>query len=157
LRELLSGDYDGIADSRLIALQPMTGALLSTLVNEIGVRQCGTEAARMASDAIVAAFMELGLETHVQEFPLLRYDAEEPELLVSGERWTVGPCMYAHPQASASVALKTLPTGLGLLARAGSFALYLERGRSRSRLEGRLAAMWRLVRRHFSRGKTTRV
>jgi aminopeptidase YwaD len=32
-----------------------------------------------------------------QEFDLVRYDAEEPELYIDGEQWRVGPCMYAHP------------------------------------------------------------
>ncbi|HST16584.1 MAG TPA: M28 family metallopeptidase [Gaiellaceae bacterium] len=71
--------------------------LLQTLADEIGVRQCGTEAAGRAAEAIAAAFRDLGLEPDFQEFPLLRYDAEEPELWVDGERWRAGPCMYAHP------------------------------------------------------------
>ena len=75
----------------------MRGELLSTLADEIGVRRCGTEAAGRAADAIADAFRELGLEPSFQEFPFLRFDPEEPELWVDGERWTVGPCMYAHP------------------------------------------------------------
>lgn len=71
--------------------------LLRTLAVEIGVRQCGTEAAERAAEAIAGAFRGLGLEPRFQEFPLLGYDAEEPELWVDGERWPVGPCMYAHP------------------------------------------------------------
>jgi hypothetical protein len=71
--------------------------LLETLAVEIGVRQCGTEAAARAAEAIATAFRELGLEPRFQEFPLLGFDAEEPELWVDGERWTAGPCMYAHP------------------------------------------------------------
>ena len=43
------------------------------------------------------AFRELGLETRFQEFQLLAYEADEPELEVEGERWDAGPCMYAHP------------------------------------------------------------
>ncbi len=43
------------------------------------------------------SFRELGLEPRFQEFPFLRFDAEEPELWVEGERWPAGPCMYAHP------------------------------------------------------------
>ena len=31
-----------------------------------------------------------------QEFQLLGYEADEPELEVEGERWAAGPCMYAH-------------------------------------------------------------
>ncbi len=71
--------------------------LLQTLAETIGVRQCGTEAAARAADAVAAAFRELGLEPVFQEFPILRYDAEEPELWVDGEQWRAGPCMYAHP------------------------------------------------------------
>ena len=71
--------------------------LLRTLSEEIGVRRCGTEAAARAAAAVATAFRELGLEPVFQEFPFLRYDPEEPELWVDGERWRAGPCMYAHP------------------------------------------------------------
>src|SRR5262249_3984405 len=71
--------------------------ILHTLAEEIGIRQCGTEAAARAAAAIADAFREIGLEPRFQEFPLLRYDAEEPELWVDRERWQAGPCMYAHP------------------------------------------------------------
>ncbi len=71
--------------------------LVRTLAEEIGVRQCGTAAAAQAAEAVAAAFRELGLEPRFQEFPLLRYDAGEPELWIDGERWHAGPCMYAHP------------------------------------------------------------
>jgi hypothetical protein len=72
-------------------------SLLAVLAEDIGVRQCGTEQAAAAADAIADAFRALGLRPRFQEFPLLRYDAQEPELWVEGERWRVGPCMYAHP------------------------------------------------------------
>ena len=75
----------------------MRGELLVKLADEIGVRRCGTEGAVRAADAIADAFRELGLEPTFQEFPLLRFDPEEPELWVEGERWQAGPCMYAHP------------------------------------------------------------
>jgi aminopeptidase YwaD len=71
--------------------------LVQTLAVEIGVRQCGTEAAARAAAAIADAFRSLGLEPRFQEFPLLGFDAEEPELWVDGEPWPAGPCMYAHP------------------------------------------------------------
>jgi aminopeptidase YwaD len=64
---------------------------------EIGPRQCGTEAAARAAEAVAEAFRELGLEPRFEEFPLLGYETEEPELWVDGERWIVGPCMYSHP------------------------------------------------------------
>jgi len=38
----------------------------------------------------------MGLEPRFQEFQLLGYEADEPELEVDGERWPAGPCMYAH-------------------------------------------------------------
>src|SRR5205823_9766264 len=71
--------------------------LLETLGVEIGVRTAGSPEAERAADAIAAAFRELGLEPRFEEFPLLGYDAEEPELTIDGERWRVGPCMYSHP------------------------------------------------------------
>lgn len=71
--------------------------LLTVLAEEIGPRQAGTPAAARAAEAIADAFRRLGFMPRFQEFPLLRYDAEEPELYVDGERWHVGPCMYAHP------------------------------------------------------------
>jgi aminopeptidase YwaD len=74
-----------------------TTDLVRTLAAEIGVRQCGTPEAARAAEAVADSFRELGLEPWFQEFPLLRYDAEEPELWIDGERWRAGPCMYAHP------------------------------------------------------------
>ena len=71
--------------------------LIQALAVEIGTRQCGTEAAARAAEAVADAFRALGLEPRFEEFPLLRFDAEEPELWIDGERWPVGPCMYAHP------------------------------------------------------------
>ena len=37
-----------------------------------------------------------GSQPRFQEFHLLGYEADEPELEVEGEPWTPGPCMYAH-------------------------------------------------------------
>ena len=61
------------------------------------MRRCGTDAAAEAARAVADAFYALGFAPRMQEFPFLRFDPEEPELWVDGERWTVGPCMYAHP------------------------------------------------------------
>jgi hypothetical protein len=72
-------------------------SLLETLAIEIGVRQCGTEGAARAAEAIAESFRGLGLEPRFQEFPLLGYDAEEPELWIDAERWQAGPCLYSHP------------------------------------------------------------
>ena len=79
-------------------------SLLETLGVEIGVRTAGSPEAERAADAIAAAFRELGLEPRFEEFPLLGYEAEEPELTIDGERWAAGPCQYAHPTPDGGVA-----------------------------------------------------
>jgi hypothetical protein len=71
--------------------------LIQTLGVEIGVRTAGSPEAARAAEAIADAFRELGLEPTFEEFPLLGYDAEEPELIVDGDRWEAGPCQYAQP------------------------------------------------------------
>src|SRR5207247_7466714 len=78
--------------------------LLETLGVEIGVRTAGSPEAERAAEAIADAFRELGLEPRFEEFPLLGYDAEEPELTIDGERWDAGPCQYAHPTPDEGVA-----------------------------------------------------
>ena len=72
-------------------------SLLETLSGTIGVRTAGSPAAARAADEIADTFRDLGLEPRFQEFPLLGYDAEEPELEVDGDPWPAGPCIYAHP------------------------------------------------------------
>lgn len=71
--------------------------LVETLGVEIGVRQAATPASADAAEACAEAFRELGLEPRFQEFRLLGYEAEEPELEIEGERWDAGPCIYANP------------------------------------------------------------
>jgi hypothetical protein len=71
--------------------------LLQTLGVDIGVRTAGSPEAERAAEAIADAFEELGLEPQFEAFPLLGYDAEEPELVIDGERWDAGPCQYAQP------------------------------------------------------------
>ncbi|HEX6490056.1 MAG TPA: M28 family metallopeptidase [Gaiellaceae bacterium] len=71
--------------------------LLERLGVEIGVRQAGTAAAAAAAEAVAEALRELGLEPRFQEFALLRYEAEQPELEIEGDAWDAGPCMYANP------------------------------------------------------------
>jgi Peptidase family M28 len=71
--------------------------LLQTLGVDIGVRTAGSAEAARAADAIAGAFRELGLAPRFEEFTLLGYDAEEPELTIDGARWDAGPCQYAHP------------------------------------------------------------
>lgn len=70
--------------------------LLQTLGVDIGVRTAGSAESTRAADAIAEAFRELGLEPRFEEFPLLAYEADEPELTIDGERWAAGPCQYAH-------------------------------------------------------------
>lgn len=70
--------------------------LIEALAVEVGPRTAGSDAASRAADTVAEAFRELGLEPRFQEFELLGYDADEPELEVEGERWEAGPCMYAH-------------------------------------------------------------
>ena len=72
-------------------------SLIEALGVEIGVRTAGSPEAARAAEAVAGAFRGLGLEPRFQEFSLLGYDAEEPQLEVDGERWDAGPCMYAHP------------------------------------------------------------
>jgi Iap family predicted aminopeptidase len=71
--------------------------LVETLGVEIGVRQAGTPAAGRSAEAVAEALREAGLEPRFQEFRLLGYEADEPELEIDGERWAAGPCMYANP------------------------------------------------------------
>jgi hypothetical protein len=71
--------------------------LIEALAEGVGPRTAGSSAASAASETVAEAFRELGLEPRFQEFELLAYDADEPELVVEGERWAAGPCMYAHP------------------------------------------------------------
>src|SRR5690349_6177050 len=77
--------------------------LLERLGVEIGVRTAGSPEAARAADAIAEAFRELGLEPRFEEFPLLGYEADEPELVIEGTRWAAGPCMYAHPTPDGGV------------------------------------------------------
>jgi hypothetical protein len=70
--------------------------LVEALALGVGPRTAGSEAAARASDTVADAFRELGLEPRFQEFELVGYDADEPELVVEGERWDAGPCGYAH-------------------------------------------------------------
>jgi hypothetical protein len=71
--------------------------LIEALSVDVGPRPAGSADAARAADTVAGAFRELGLEVTFQEFPLLAYEADEPELEVEGERWDAGPCMYAHP------------------------------------------------------------
>jgi hypothetical protein len=70
--------------------------LIDALAVGVGPRTAGSDEASRAADAVAESFRELGLEPRFQEFELLGYDADEPELHVEGERWDAGPCMYAH-------------------------------------------------------------
>lgn len=70
--------------------------LIEALANDVGPRTAGSDAASRAADTVADALREAGLEPRFQEFELVGYDADEPELEVEGERWDAGPCMYAH-------------------------------------------------------------
>jgi hypothetical protein len=70
--------------------------LVEALGSAIGPRPAGSDEAARAADVVAEAFRELGLEPRFQEFDLVAYEADEPELEVEGERWDAGPCMYAH-------------------------------------------------------------
>jgi hypothetical protein len=70
--------------------------LVEALAVDVGPRPAGSDAAGRAADLVADAFRVLGLEPRFQEFELLGYDADEPELEVEGARWPAGPCMYAH-------------------------------------------------------------
>ena len=70
--------------------------LVDALAVEIGPRTAGSAAAARAADTVADAFNDLGLEPRFQEFELVAYEADEPELTVEGERWDAGPCGYAH-------------------------------------------------------------
>src|ERR1700744_3563686 len=95
--------------------------LVEALAVGVGPRMAGSEAAARAADTVAEAFRELGLEPRFQEFDLVAYEPDEPELHVEGERWDAGPCMYAHSfdgegtvkkigEAKAPVGDKKLPT-----------------------------------------------
>jgi len=71
--------------------------LVEALSIDIGPRPAGSDEAARAANVVADAFRELGLEPRFQEFDLVGYEADEPELEVDGERWPAGPCMYAHP------------------------------------------------------------
>ncbi len=71
--------------------------LVEALAVGIGPRPAGSDAAVRAAEIVADAFRELGLVPRFQEFELVGYEADEPELVVDGERWPAGPCMYAHP------------------------------------------------------------
>jgi len=109
--------------------------LVEALSVGIGPRPAGTEAAARAADLVADAFGELGLEPRFQEFELLGYDADEPELEVEGERWAAGPCMYAHGFDGTGtvrrIGASPSPVGGGKLP---SFAVVNASGREAARL-----------------------
>jgi hypothetical protein len=71
--------------------------LIEALATGVGPRVAGSAAAGQAAEVVAEAFRELGLEPRFQEFDLLGYEAEPPHLVVEGEEWPAGPCMYSHP------------------------------------------------------------
>jgi hypothetical protein len=109
--------------------------LVEALAVGVGPRPAGTAEAARAAEVVGDAFRELGLEPRFQEFELLGYEADEPELEVEGERWPAGPCMYAHAFDGAGtvkrIGSSAAPVGGGRLA---SFAIVDEGGREVARL-----------------------
>ena len=93
--------------------------LVEALAGEIGPRTAGSQEAARAADTVAEAFRELGLDVQFQEFHLLGYEADEPQLEVEGETWAAGPCMYAHDFDGAGtvrrIGSSKAPVGDGLL------------------------------------------
>jgi hypothetical protein len=114
-------------------LAPMN--LVEALAVDVGPRPAGTEEASRAADVVADAFRELGLEPRFQEFDLLGYEADEPELEVEGEPWLAGPCMYAHPFEGTGtvrrIGSSPNPIGDGKLA---NFAVVDDAGREVARI-----------------------
>jgi hypothetical protein len=109
--------------------------LVEALSVGIGPRPAGSDEASRAADVVADAFRELGLEPRFQEFDLVGYEADEPELEVDGERWPAGPCMYAHPFEGEGtvrrIGASPNPIGEGALA---NFAVVDASGREVARL-----------------------
>jgi peptidase M28-like protein len=109
--------------------------LVEALATGVGPRTAGSTAAGQAADTVAEAFRELGLEPRFQEFNLVGYEADEPELDVEGERWAAGPCMYAHSFDGEGTVRRigesTAPIGGGKLP---SFALFDQDGNDVARL-----------------------
>ena len=110
--------------------------LVDALAVGVGPRPAGTAEAARAADVVADAFRELGLEPRFQEFELLGYEADEPELEVEGERWPAGPCMYAHAFDGAGtvrrIGSSPAPVGGG---RLPNFAVVDDDGREVARLQ----------------------
>jgi len=109
--------------------------LIEALAGSVGPRTAGSDAAGRAAETVAGAFRELGLEPRFQEFDLVGYDADEPELEVEGERWAAGPCMYAHAFDGAGTVQRigesNAPVGEGKLP---NFAVVDTSGREVARL-----------------------
>jgi aminopeptidase YwaD len=113
--------------------------MIELLGGEIGPRTAGSAAAARAAEAIAEAFRALGLSPHMQVFPLLGYEAGEPELEIDGERWAAGPCVYAHPTPENGVTgrirkIGEQPRDLGDGKPAPAFAVEDEDGRELGRI-----------------------
>ena len=109
--------------------------LVEALAGDVGPRTAGSDSAARAANVVADAFRELGLEPRFQEFELVGYDADEPELEVEGERWPAGPCMYAHSFDGEGTVRKIgfLPAPVGEK-KLASFAVVTADGREAARL-----------------------
>lgn len=109
--------------------------LVEALAVDVGPRVAGTKQAWRAAALVADAFRELGLEPRFQEFELVGYEADEPELAVEGERWAAGPCMYSHSFEGEGtvrrIGSSAAPVGDGRLA---NFAIVDATGREVARL-----------------------
>ena len=109
--------------------------LVEALAVGVGPRTAGSNAAADAAGTVAEAFRELGLDPRFQEFNLVGYEADEPELEVEGERWPAGPCMYAHPFEGEGtvrrIGQSPAPVGGGMLP---SFAVLDDEGKDVARL-----------------------
>jgi hypothetical protein len=113
--------------------------LIEELGSRIGPRTAGSPAAAEAAEAIAEALRGLGLEPRFQEFPLLGYEAGEPELEIDGELWAAGPCVYAHPTPEDGIEgrirkIGDQPRGFDGDDRAPAFAIEDEGGRELGRV-----------------------
>ena len=59
--------------------------LVQALAGGVGPRTAGSAEASRAADTVAVAFRELGLDVRFQEFQLVGYEADEPELVVEVE------------------------------------------------------------------------
>jgi aminopeptidase YwaD len=114
--------------------------LIERLGVEIGPRLAGSDAARRGAEAVADAVRTLGIEPRLQEFDLLGYVPEEPELEVAGERWDAAPCTWAHPSPPEGLRGRARRIGTQVvipgMVSAPAFTIEDEQGRQLGQLYG---------------------